>query len=342
MNAKKIDITALDEWVDGCIAERTVYGPRAKGDRFVFGQLERAGELRLDYDVTILPPKKYLQPQKEALLSFGRDGKFESVVDDSPFVLFGVHPYDMVAINQMDTIFTLDDEDVHYTARRKNAVIVVNDVETVSANVFAGCMGTATVDKGFDILLTRIGDAYLVDARTDKGEELAGALADAPDASEADIEDRKKIQEKNTELLKKHDLKVPLSELPGLLAGSMEHPVWNEKSRTCYSCGSCNLVCPTCYCFDVQDDVDWNLESGTRCRSWDACLLRDFATVAGDHNFRRRRSDRYRHRYYRKGGYMPEKIGEIGCVGCGRCVTACTAKIANPVEVFNALLEKAQ
>ena len=34
-------------------------------------------------------------------------------------------------------------------------------------------------------------------------------------------------------------------------------------------------------------------------------------------------------------------IGEIACVGCGRCVTACTAKIANPVEVYNKLVEEA-
>ena len=32
----------------------------------------------------------------------------------------------------------------------------------------------------------------------------------------------------------------------------------------------------------------------------------------------------------------PSKIGgQIACVGCGRCITACTAKIANPVEVYN-------
>ena len=49
---------------------------------------------------------------------------------------------------------------------------------------------------------------------------------------------------------------------------------------------------------------------------------------------------RYRHRYYRKGKYVPAKIGgQIACVGCGRCITACVANIANPVEVFNRLAE---
>jgi ferredoxin len=59
--------------------------------------------------------------------------------------------------------------------------------------------------------------------------------------------------------------------------------------------------------------------------------------VAGNHNFRDKAVDRYRHRYFRKGKYIYDKIGELGCVGCGRCVRSCTASIANPLAVFNEL-----
>jgi sulfhydrogenase subunit beta (sulfur reductase) len=60
-------------------------------------------------------------------------------------------------------------------------------------------------------------------------------------------------------------------------------------------------------------------------------------------HFRKNRADRYRHRLYRKGKYVPAKIdGQIACVGCGRCISACTAKVANPVEVYNKLMETAQ
>jgi ferredoxin len=61
--------------------------------------------------------------------------------------------------------------------------------------------------------------------------------------------------------------------------------------------------------------------------------------VAGGHNFRRQREQRYRHRFYRKGKYLPERCGFVGCVGCGRCVGACVPKIASPVELYNSLLE---
>jgi ferredoxin len=61
--------------------------------------------------------------------------------------------------------------------------------------------------------------------------------------------------------------------------------------------------------------------------------------VAGGHNFREETVQRYRHRYYRKGKYVPDMIGECACVGCGRCLTVCVANIADPPEVFNRLKE---
>jgi len=338
MSVRKLNSQAFDNWVAACIGKHKVFGVQAVGDRFKFAELEQADNLRLDYDVTVLPPKKYFQPPREALSSFGPEG-FKSCVADEPFVLLGVHPYDMVAISQMDKLFTLDECDIHYVKRRENATIVVSDIQRASENSFAGCMKTTTVDEGFDILVTQIGADMLADARTEKGEALLGLALEGEAATESELKQREVVHQKNRELLCRYKLNPDPKELPALLEKSLDHPVWKEKAEKCLSCGSCNLVCPTCYCFDVQDKVDWSLECGERCRSWDACMLKDFAAVAGGHNFRRDSADRYRHRYYRKGKYVADKIGEIACVGCGRCITACTTNIANPVEIFNRLWE---
>jgi ferredoxin len=321
-------------------SEQKVVGVQAKDDKFAFGELTDADALRLDYDVTILPPKKYMLPQKEALMNFEVAGAAETVEVDEKMVLLGVHPYDMVAINQMDELFSQGEYDTHYMSRRNNITIVACDVVTPSKNVFATSMNTATCDKGYDILLTAIGDEYVVDAPTDKGQALLDMMSGSKEATDADLNKRKAVQDKNIAELNKHDLECKPSFLPKLLEKAYDHPVWEEKARLCYSCGSCNQVCPTCYCFDVQDEVNWDLKTGTRCRSWDGCLLSNFATVAGNHNFREKRADRFRHRLYRKGKYVPGKIdGQIACVGCGRCISACTAKIANPVEIYNTLME---
>ena len=121
MSMRKIDIGALNTWVNGFADKQKVIGVQAKGDRFAFAPLMKAADLRLDYDVTILPPKSYLQPSKETILSFKTGMGYGSVIEADPFVLFGVHPYDMVAIAQMDEIFSQENRDVHYMTRRNNA-----------------------------------------------------------------------------------------------------------------------------------------------------------------------------------------------------------------------------
>jgi len=102
------------------------------------------------------------------------------------------------------------------------------------------------------------------------------------------------------------------------------------------------MVCPTCFCFDVKDNVSLNLKDGQRLRQWDGCVLIDFAKVATGENFRHDKASRFRHRIFRKGKYILERYGRFGCVGCGRCATACLAEIASPLEAFNAIAESVQ
>ena len=340
MSVKKISEQRLDEWVDELVEQSPVLGVQQKDDHFEWDELKRADDLRLDYDVSLTPPGKVaFQPPRETLMRFeGVD--YDPVWRDQRFVLLGVHPYDMVAINQMDEIFTMNNRDDHYMVPREQATIVACDVQTASEDVFAGYMGNHKVEDGFDVLLTKIEDGYLVDIRTEKGEQIAESLSDEPEASEDDLDAREQVWKKNEEKLKQHDLRAMPDEWPDLLREGHDHSVWEDMAEKCFSCGSCTQCCPTCYCFDVQDDVDWDLQSGQRERTWDSCQLRAFARVAGGHNFRQDVVDRYRHRYYRKGKYVPEMIGECACVGCGRCISACVAKIAQPVTVYNRLLEE--
>jgi len=340
MSIKKLSKDVFVNLVNSLIATEKVIGVQARNDRFDFAPLESAGDLRLDYDVTLQPPKKFFQPPVETLLTYEiRDG-YQTQYDNEKFILIGVHPYDMIALNQMDKLFSQDNYDSHYMKRRANATIVACDVVTPSKNVFASSMGTATVKEGYDVLLTDLGNSYVAEAATEKGEALLAKAVGAVEAGEKDLKSRRQIWEKNEKTLNKHELKCKPADLPKLLEKAYKHPVWEEKAKTCFGCGSCNQVCPTCYCFNVSDDVNWDLKTGSRQRVWDGCLLDGFTKVAGDHEFRKNRADRFRHRLYRKGKYVPGKIGgEIACVGCGRCVGACLPDIANPVNVYNRLIE---
>jgi ferredoxin len=336
MTIKQLDPGDLNGWVEKLLGNQTVIAPVARDDRFVFEPLGQASDLRLDYDITVLPPKKYLLPPQEVLATF-KKGKYQSTFETKPFVLFGVHPYDMAAIRQMDKFFAGKHEDEHYMVRREACTIVVLDVETPSRNHFAGNLGTAVSTEGGDLLLSKIKDGYLAEAHSAKGRALLKSAGKLKDATEQQIRERKNLWESNRQALRKHKLKGAVEDISDLLKRNYDHPVWKEKAALCLSCGACNIVCPTCYCFDIQDDLEWDLECGTRCRSWDGCLLKDFANVAGGHNFRKNSPERFRHRLLRKGKYLPELIGELSCVGCGRCIDACVPKVSNPVEILNKL-----
>jgi hypothetical protein len=70
-----LDKEAIVPFVTNTMGDYRVVGPVAKGIKFAFDQIEDAADLRLDYNTSILPPKKYLQPQEERMMTFTRSGK---------------------------------------------------------------------------------------------------------------------------------------------------------------------------------------------------------------------------------------------------------------------------
>jgi ferredoxin len=200
-------------------------------------------------------------------------------------------------------------------------------------------MEAASVSSGFDLMLTDIGESYLVEVGTDKGGNLLKKYAKVSSVTKEEEQKRIDVRSKIWNMCKKRALNFPMRELPSLLVNSLNSPLWDEKASKCLSCVTCNMVCPTCYCFDVWDDVELDLTHGQRYRRWDGCLASDFAKVATGENFRETRAARYRHRFLRKGQYLFSKLNDAACVGCGRCAAYCLPDIADPVDVFNRLKE---
>ncbi|RLF28359.1 MAG: hypothetical protein DRN01_00015 [Thermoplasmata archaeon] len=330
-------------FLDNLISDDTldVFGVKAKGKRFVFAPLESSSELRLDYDVTILPPKKFFLPQYETLLKF--DVSRNSVshkLDGKTRVVVGVHPYDIVALQQMDKVYFNSYVDRFYKQRRENTIIIGSDILNVSDRSFAASMGTHVVSSGYDLLVTDLGDTVVVDVGSEKGRVLLEKhTSELRDASEKEV---KRVEELRAALPGKYkrSLKVEKERWREVLGNSYDHPLWKELSEKCLQCSSCTMVCPTCYCFDVKDEVSLNTVDGVRVRTWDGCLLPDFSKVASGEVFRKEKSERFRHRFYRKGLYLPERYGFVACVGCGRCAIACLPDIADPLDVINSLVER--
>jgi len=203
--------------------------------------------------------------------------------------------------------------------------------------------GTVNINRaGLQDLMTKINGGYVYQSLTPKGEALTklGAFGKATPAQVSEAKTANdalvgKCQEK---------LKKGTIENAQKVRGAFKNEeMWEHLAKDCFSCGTCNIVCPTCYCFDVQDQ--WNLDqvSGVRTRSWDSCLTEDFAKGSlgptGAENFREERSERFRHRFMRKTTYLNNNLGGPACVGCGRCSIGCVPDIADPVKVITHIVE---
>jgi len=346
MAGKIISKSNWGQFVNSLIRQSgEVFGVKPKDTKYDFGKLSNSNELCLDYDVTLLPPKKYFLPPYDKLVTFSRNRAdntaftTEPSIEDTRRVIIGVHPYDIKGLTTLDAVFaTTDPPDTNYTARRQNTIIIGINCLNPSPTAFAASIDCHTVNSGFDLMLTDIGAGYTITIGTTAGEQLLNKYAITSDATPTELAEAAHLIQASADKYQTA-LAIPLTEIPALLEQHYENPVWQELGNKCLSCGSCVMVCPTCFCYDVQDKTSPSLTNVERYRSWDACVLTDYALIASGENFRPDAISRLKHRYYCKGKYMLARYGQPGCVGCGRCVTACLPDIASPAATYNKIIE---
>ena len=331
--------------IDQLKESRELWGPVARAapeytppTRYFYERVESADELALDFTYCVYGPKPVLAPARDVLFRFERsNGHFVTAPGENarPRALVGVHPCDLHAIRTLDAAFSRDVVDDLYAARRERLFIVGIDCpKPCTDGVFCADLETNTAREGFDVMLVPLDGGGEPNARYGV---LWGTPAGRVWIERASTLSRKVKKAERTEFgdygVRKRtafppELDLSREAIHELAGQSYRAPVWEAEAKRCYSCGSCNLVCPTCYCFDIQDANDLPVDTGQRVRLWDACMLRDFTVVAGGHNFRDKAAQRLRHRILRKMAWIEDRTAAPGCVGCGRCERACTARIS--------------
>jgi ferredoxin len=322
---------------------KNVVAPVKQENQANFRVIKSTKEILWEGPQTVIPPKAFLFPQQEELVKYEVDGeiRIEAVVKGEPVILLGIHPCDINGIGLLDKVFAEKNLDENYLKKREFTTIIGTEcLVPCSPESFCYRKESILPQGGFDLFLTDIGEYFFVEVGSEKGKSLI--LEIARKATKSDAEKLKKIRTERDKLFdeKQRKLKPKLKDLPALLRENYDSPVWDERGSKCFSCGSCNMVCPTCYCFDVRDYMELNLREGNRSRFWDGCLLTDFTRVASGEIFREKRGARLRHRINRKDWYLFEKWGKSFCTGCGRCGKACLPKIADPLDIENEIWER--
>lgn len=304
-------------------------------------RLERRGDDQMfAYVVGPQSWKRFLYPPHNVIWSGVRSqGGWDAVPQAPPprYAFIGVRGCELAAIAVQDRVFLADGErpaDPSYAARREGAFIVAVNCTEPRTNCFCTSMGTGpTAGPGHDVVLTEMvtdeGVRLLVESGSDRGEQLLASLEGVRPATTAERELAERVMEAATASVPHH---LDTTDIHDLLLGNLEHPQWESVAGRCLGCTNCTLVCPTCFCGTVTDELELTGDIARRVRSWDSCFTLDFSYIHGG-SIRQSPAARYRQWLTHKLASWFDQFGTSGCVGCGRCITWCPVGIDLAAEV---------
>lgn len=284
--------------------------------------------------------KKFVFPQRLKLWQAAREGrgfKIDDTLPETPkYAFLGVRACELKAIFIQDKVFDNGMfADSYYNNIRKNIFIISVNCTRAAGTCFCVSMKTGPKAKnGFDLALTEVinnNEHYFVlEEGSEKGTEIAAKL-ETNDADDKQIK-AAEAAVKNAELNMKRTMNT--AGIKELLYNNHDHPIWSQIASRCLSCANCTMVCPTCFCSNIEDTTDLTGNHTERWRRWDSCFSLDYSKVAGG-NFRTSVKARYRQWMTHKLASWIDQFGTSGCVGCGRCISWCPVGIDLTKEVEN-------
>ena len=328
MTEKTIEKGLLAKLIDSLLEKYEVFAPIEQDNLLNFKKISSGSQLCSDSPRLERSPKEMLLPQCETLFTYrltGRERKLEEPPGiEGERVLFFTRPCDARALNLIDRVFTSwEPEDTLYRDRRKNTLVIGRACNHPWSTCFCTSLGGSPFGKeGMDLIFEDVGDKYVVEALTERGEKLIESSDLFKDAEKADLERLKEISKQAVDNMR---LNLDVTGIEKRLKAMYDDPFWDVASRKCVGCGVCTYLCPVCSCFDIFDEgTDIK---GRRIRIWDACQFPLFTLQASGYNPRTSEKERVRQRTMHKFNYYFDSFKDLGCVGCGRCVRECPVNL---------------
>lgn len=337
MRAVKIDRDGLFGWLSAWVSEFESYGLiKDEARRYKTWSLLKGANISDALEIPVGAPKTPLKtlffPQPETLFTFSARPHDQDVwlpkaaTDDDKGmrVLFGVRPCDArsIVLNAMPF-----EKDRYFKTRLEHTAVIGFSCKDQCSVCFCSLVGGSPYGTdGLDILFTEIDEGlFVAEVMTAKGDELLKRCSGLQAATDDDLG---RLNALRTAADKDKDGALDLNNTlksKDMMVLYNNNDIWQGISDSCINCGVCTFLCPTCYCFDIQDEVAHG--QGRRIRYWDSCMFPLFTLHASGHNPRGEKIKRIRNRFMHKLKYFPERFGLISCVGCGRCIHECPVNI---------------
>jgi len=322
--SQKISKKDIDKLLNNLSKEFKVLVPSKEGGVTTFAEWDGKDSGFLEwYRNTVISPRSQVQPSYEKMFGFRKDKDGYHLElppsDTDKRLIFGIHPCDAKALAIIDKNFDDTDQDPFYLSKRKNMVLIGLGCTSPYESCFCTSLGLSPgKSDDVDLMLTDIGDDYLIEVVTDRGKELlkkTSYLKQATKTDEVKAKEASRLSESG--VTRKIDTQDIAQKLP---SGFDDKDFWEKMSSKCVSCGICTLLCPTCYCFDISDESFKN--EGSRYRNCDSCAFPIYTKMPME-NPRQEKWRRVRQKVCHKYEFYPLNYKVIACTGCGRCIRLC-------------------
>jgi ferredoxin len=310
-----------------------VYVPHKEGDFHVFRDLKEGAKPDFKFQNTRLSAKGLVYPQSMRMFECKMDAAAEDAYvlkeaekDYGPRAVVGIRPCDAAAFPLIGRNFDNPEYRDPWWVRWYEATTFVGlgCTDPCSTCFCTSVGGSPFGETGLDVLLYEVDGGYVARSLSEKGEKFLSDVGGGREATEEDLKAAEAVAEAAVGKMVSSIETDKLAEKEQLEL--FDAPFWEEIGFSCLNCGTCTYLCPTCWCFDIQDEVHGTV--GERIRNWDSCMFPMFTLHGSGHNPRNEKWQRVRQRFMHKLKYFVDKYGDgVQCTGCGRCVRYCPVNI---------------
>lgn len=302
----------LDKFIESLNRRFDVYAPVKKNDVVNFEKVSDADGIVLQ-EHSYISLKRFFFKTRETIFEFNGDNISVPKKKTKKRIILGTKRCDLNSIMRQDIMFMFETKDPYYKQERERTLLIGYQCKR-AYDEYCFC-GSIELEDCQDIMLYDRGPVFLVEVTSKKGEALVKKFPGFFKRTNNVPSNEEKVV-KRADRLKNRDI-----------SKFYDNKKWKKGVDLCISCGACTLLCPSCYCFSIDDENDMNLKTGRRVRTHASCQLKSFTRVAGGHVFRDSREDRFKHRIYHQLQYFKDRHGLNLCTGCGRCIRFCPTRI---------------
>lgn len=303
--------------------EYSVFVPVNKDGFVSFKEFKKDKFSTIPYSNFYIPPAKgfLFPPNMKNYIDFPWE---DTWLKPGKKALFGVRPCDAQSLVLLDKVVK-DNE--FYTERRNNILIIVQGCNSPLKTCFCTSVnGSPFSYSGADIYITDIGNDFVVEDISGRGTEYLSHLDHA--GHEALVR-KEEVAARSINMI---DNDLNINSISDILERADKifelNGTWEMLGVKCSNCASCTSICPTCHCCFVVEDVIELVchEIGDGAKDFDPCML-NITMSGGLHGSSPQGYQRLQRRLMDKFCRTMKSIGQPFCVGCGRCITACTENI---------------